>query len=140
MPSTRTESSLNRHQRRLPPDHVYTHIDVTSETNKDKTKTYVARFGGIPLRRNKNAVLTDIVLPRYIELRSDLLDRKRAKICEMCEATGTKIEVHHIHALKDLNVNGQRMKKPWEVKMSAMSRKTLMVCRPCHLDITYGRF
>ena len=30
MPSTRTESSLNRHQRRLPPDHVYTHIDVTS--------------------------------------------------------------------------------------------------------------
>ena len=31
MPSTRTESSLNRHQRRLPPDHVYTHIDVTSD-------------------------------------------------------------------------------------------------------------
>ena len=31
MPSTRTESSLNRHQRRLPPDHVYTHIDVTSK-------------------------------------------------------------------------------------------------------------
>ena len=110
------------------------------ETNKDKTKTYVARFGGISLRRNKNAVLIDLVLPRYVETRSDLLDRKQAKICEMCEVTGTKIEVHHIHALKDLNVDGQRVKKPWEVKMSAMRRKTLMVCRPCHLDITYGRF
>lgn len=110
------------------------------ETNKNKTKTYVARFGGIPLRRDKNAVLNDIVLPRYMETRSDLLDRKRAKICEMCEATGTKIEVHHIHALKDLNVDGQKAKKPWEVKMSAMRRKTLMVCKPCHQDITYGRF
>ena len=110
------------------------------ETNKDKTKTYVARFGGIPLRREKNAVLNDIVLPHYIEIRSDLLDRKRAKICEMCEVTGTRIEVHHIRALKDLNVDGRRKKKPWELKMSAMRRKTLMVCRPCHLDITYGRF
>ena len=26
---------MNRHQRRLPPDHVYTHIDVTSERTSE---------------------------------------------------------------------------------------------------------
>ncbi len=113
-------------------------IEVIAHS-KDGTKTYVARFGGIPLRRDKNAVLNDITLQRYTDSRSDLLDRLRADTCEMCGAKGY-IEVHHIHALKDLNVKGQRKKKPWELKMSAMKRKTLMVCRPCHQDITHGRF
>ena len=33
----------------------------------------------------------------------------------MCGVKGY-IEVHHIRALKDLNVKGQRKKKPWEFK------------------------
>ena len=41
MPSTRTESSLNRHQRRLPPDHVYTHIDVTSSNSEAEREYWV---------------------------------------------------------------------------------------------------
>ena len=113
-------------------------IEVIAHS-KDGTKTYVARFGGISLKRDKNAVLYDITLQQYTDLRSDLLDRLKADTCEMCGVKGN-IEVHHIHALKDLNVKGQRQKKPWEIKMSAMRRKTLMVCRPCHQDITHGRF
>ena len=113
-------------------------IEVIAHS-KDGTKTYVARFGGIPLRRDKSAVLHDITLQHYTDLRSDLLDRLKADTCEMCGIKGN-IEVHHIRALKDLNVKGQGQKKPWAIKMSAMRRKTLMVCRPCHQDITHGRF
>ena len=99
----------------------------------------VAQFGGIPLRRNKNAVLRDYTLTRYTEMRSDAVTRLKAGICEMCDARGIT-EMHHIRALKDLNVKGQRAKTPWVMKMAALRRKQLAVCIPCHQDITFGRF
>ena len=48
------------------------------------------------------------------------------------------VEVHHIRALRDLNVKGQREKPKWVQVMAARRRKTLVVCRPCHLTIHGG--
>ena len=48
------------------------------------------------------------------------------------------IEVHHIRALRDLNVKGQREKPKWVQVMAARRRKTLVVCRPCHLNTHDG--
>ena len=110
------------------------------ETSEDGSEPQVARFGGISLKRDKKAVPKDISLRLYTNQRSELLDRMRAEVCELCGVKG-KIEIHHIHALKDLeNVKGGRTKTPWQKKMAAMRRKTLAVCRPCHQDITYGRY
>ena len=45
----------------------------------------------------------------------------------------------HIRALRDLNVKGQREKPKWVQIMAARKRKTLAVCRTCHMDIHHGR-
>lgn len=100
----------------------------------------VARFGGIPLRRDMTAPLHDRLLPRYTDKRSELLTRMLATTCELCDVTGVPIEVHHIRALKDLTTKGQTPKPAWAEKMAGMRRKTLMVCHSCHQDITHGRY
>ena len=41
-------------------------------------------------------------------------------------------------ALRDLNVKGQREKPKWVQVMAARRRKTLVVCRPCHLNAHGG--
>lgn len=105
----------------------------------DGKRTYVARFGGIPLRRDKNSAPRDLTLRPYTEMRSDLLTRLLADQCEICEVMGN-IEVHHIRRMSDLNVKGQLPKKPWVEKMAGLQRKTLMVCRPCHLNAHGGKF
>ena len=56
----------------------------------------------------------------------------------MCGST-EDIHVHHIRALRDLTVKGQQ-EKPKRVQiMAARKRKTLVVCRTCHMDIHHGR-
>ncbi len=46
---------------------------------------------------------------------------------------------HHIRKLSDLKVKGQREKPTWLKVMSAMRRKTLIVCERCHVAIHAGR-
>ena len=41
--------------------------------------------------------------------------------------------------LSDLKVKGQREKPTWLKVMSAMRRKTLIVCERCHVAIHAGR-
>ena len=97
----------------------------------------MARFGGIPLKRNRQAVLTDQTPQRYRVERNELIKRLLADECEMC---GSKedIQVHHVRALRDLNVKGRGAKSPWIQVMAARRRKTLVVCRPCHLTVHGG--
>ena len=97
----------------------------------------LARFGGIPLKRKRQAVLTDQKPQRYRAERNELIKRLLAVKCEMCGST-VDVEVHHIRALRDLNVKGQREKPQWVQLMAARKRKTLVVCRPCHLNAHDG--
>ncbi len=99
----------------------------------------VAQFGGIPLKRDRQAVLVDQKPQRYRTERNELTKRLLADRCEMCDST-VKVEIHHIRALRDLNVKGQREKPKWVQLMAARKRKTLAVCRTCHMDIHHGRF
>ena len=98
----------------------------------------VAQFGGIPLKRQRQAVLVDQQPQRYRPHRNELVKRLLADECEMCDST-VDVEVHHIRALRDLNVKGQREKPKWVQVMAARKRKTLVVCRTCHMDIHHGR-
>ena len=98
----------------------------------------VAYFGGIPLKRQRQAVLVDQQPQRYRTDRNELIKRLLADECEMCGST-VDVEVHHIRALRDLNVKGRREKPRWVQLMAARKRKTLVVCRTCHMDIHHGR-
>ena len=98
----------------------------------------VAQFGGIPLKRNRQAVLADQKPQRYRFERNELIKRLLADTCEMCEST-VDVQVHHVRALRDLNVKGQGAKPKWVQLMAARRRKTLVVCHPCHVDIHAGR-
>ena len=98
----------------------------------------VAYFGGIPLKRQRQAVLVDQQPQRYRTERNELIKRLEADECEMCGST-VDVEVHHIRALRDLNVKGQREKPKWVQLMAARKRITLVVCRTCHMDIHHGR-
>ena len=98
----------------------------------------VTQFGGILLKRNRQAVLVDQQSQRYRTDRNELIKRVEADKCEMCNST-VDVEVHHIRALRDLNVKGQRDKPKWVQIMAARNRKTLVVCRTCHVDIHHGR-
>ena len=103
----------------------------------DGKRPLVARFGGIPLKRQRQAVLVDQQPKRYGFERNELIRRLLADECELCGAT-TDIEVHHVRALRDLNVKGQRQKPQWTQFMAARRRKTIVVCRRCHLDAHGG--
>ena len=98
----------------------------------------VAYFGGIPLKRQRQAVLVDQQPQRYRTDRNELIKRLLADECEMCGST-VDVEVHHIRALRDLNVKGRREKPKWVRLMAARKRITLVVCRTCHMDIHHGR-
>jgi group II intron reverse transcriptase/maturase len=90
----------------------------------------VARFGGIPLKRQKTAVLTDRIETGPFYPRKELIKRFHAGRCELCEQTDN-IQVHHVRALADLNQPGQPQPH-WAQLMAKHRRKTLVVCGDCH--------
>jgi len=97
----------------------------------------VARFGGIPLRRQKNAILKDHVLIRR-QRRTEILQRLLADKCEVCGST-EHVEVHHVRKLSDLNRKGRKALPDWAKIMIARRRKTMVVCRSCHVAIHAGK-
>lgn len=96
----------------------------------------VARFGGIPLIRNKGATIIDRAPGRVICPRKELVTRLLRGRCEMCEQTGEMV-VHHVRRLADLEPPGPTQPE-WAALMAKMQRKTLVVCLSCHERIHEG--
>src|SRR6266536_843916 len=111
-------------------------LEITIE--REGKNPLIARFGGIPLKRDLKTQIQDLPSTRKPPSRSELIKRLLADTCEACGAMGN-IEVHHIHALKDLKVKGKKEMPLWMQIMSARRRKTLMVCKACHAAIQYGK-
>jgi hypothetical protein len=98
----------------------------------------VAQWDGIPLVRNKDAVLEDQPIRFLNNTRTELLERLLADACELC-GSREEVQVHHVRHLKDLERKGRPARPEWAKKMAARRRKTLVVCRGCHRDIHAGR-
>jgi group II intron reverse transcriptase/maturase len=98
-------------------------------------KPLVARFGGIPLKRQKTAVLTDRIRSGPVYPNKELVRRLRKGQCELCGRTGNA-EVHHVRALADLTRPGQPQPE-WAKVMAKMRRKSLVTCGDCH-DLIHG--
>ncbi len=69
------------------------------------------------------------------------MTRMLSDTCEICGNT-EEVEAHHIKKLADLTKTweGKPDKPKWVRKMIAMRRKTLFVCRKCHLEIHQGKY
>ena len=106
---------------------------VVERPNK---KPLVATWGGISLVHKLKAVIEDIPYKVYGG-RTELVKRLLAEKCELCGST-ENIEVHHIRKLADLKKKGQAEVPKWVQIMSARKRKTLVVCRECHVAIHNG--
>ncbi|MGW3572319.1 reverse transcriptase domain-containing protein [Streptomyces sp. NPDC000941] len=64
-------------------------------------KPLVARFGGIPLQRQRAAELADREPVRVDYPQKELIARLLADTCEICGSKGN-VQVHHVRALADL--------------------------------------
>lgn len=89
--------------------------------------------------KESNGIIGTMHLPRY-----QILARYNAKKCELCglESDDQKtFEIHHIRKLKDIkqkySKRGNQIPE-WVLKMSAINRKTLVVCKKCHREIHQG--
>ncbi|MEV6364863.1 reverse transcriptase domain-containing protein [Nocardia asteroides] len=101
-------------------------FEVTVECGGTSTPL-VARFGGIPLRRQKTAVIDDRGPERIIR-RSELINRLQRGECELCKRPG-QVQVHHVRGLAELAGSAPT---PWTQVMARKRRKTLVVCGSCH--------
>jgi group II intron reverse transcriptase/maturase len=95
-----------------------------------------ATFGGIALKRQRTAVLTDRKPPPGVIRRTELIQRLQAGRCEMCPHTG-EVEVHHVGKLAHLGKPGTPL-PAWAALMARKRRKTLVVCVSCH-DTIHNR-
>jgi len=111
---------------------------IVTREGKKELRTH---FGGIPLRRRNKAFIQDLDMTRHKPHQTELIKRLLADECEICKRTKdvTRIEVHHVRKLADLNVKGRREKPLWMQIMATRRRKTLVVCLECHDDIHAGR-
>jgi group II intron reverse transcriptase/maturase len=90
----------------------------------------VARFGGIPLTRDRRAVIRDPAPVPVTVPRKELISRLRRRQCELC-GHGTTVAVHQVAGLASLGKPGPGQ-PAWAVLMARMRRKTLVVCAACH--------
>ena len=90
----------------------------------------VARFGGIPLRRDRRAIIHDPASAPAVIPRKELIHRLRTRRCELCEH-GTTVAVHQVAGLASLGRQGPGQ-PAWAALMANIRRKTLIVCADCH--------
>jgi hypothetical protein len=111
------------------PDGGDASVQASLERGEDR-EPLVARFGGIPLIRQKTVVTIDRRPDRVIGPRKELVSRLLAGRCEICERSD-QVETHHVGKLSDLGKSGQSQPE-WARIMARKRRKSLIVCRPCH--------
>jgi hypothetical protein len=97
---------------------------------REGKKDLVARFGGIPLRQDRRAVITDPAPVPVTTSRKELIHRLRKRRCELCEH-GATVAVHHVAGLVRLGKPGPGQ-PAWAALMTKMRRKTLIICAGCH--------
>src|SRR5574341_823400 len=98
--------------------------------HRNGTTPLVARFGGIPLTRQRHAALPDRKPIPVTVYRKELIGRLLKGRCELCERPDT-VQVHHVRRLADLDPPGQPQ-PAWARLMARRRRTTLVVCRACH--------
>jgi group II intron reverse transcriptase/maturase len=95
----------------------------------------IATWGGVSLSWDIKATLEEQTPKTWGY--SELVQRLLADFCELCGST-EEVQVHHVEKMKKLHEYPGREKPPWVVRMIALKRKTLILCRICHEDVDHG--
>lgn len=69
-------------------------------------------------------------------VRTEIVERMNMNQCDYCGITSGSFEVHHVRKLKDLM--NKKHKLPWEQRMIARRRKTMILCNECHVSLHAG--
>ena len=85
----------------------------------------------------KNLVECSNEIRNKVKEATELEKRLLADTCELC-GSKENIEVHHIRKLADVKNKGLLYAPTWAQVMAARNRKTLVVCRECHVAIHNG--
>jgi len=101
-----------------------------ARTRREGKPELVARFGGIPLTRDRRAVIRDPAPVPVTVPGKELIYRLRKRRCELCEH-GATVAVHQVAGLASLGRPGPGQ-PAWASLMATMRRKTLIVCADCH--------
>ena len=110
------------------------------QLEREGKEPLIARFGGIRLTTDPLVNIEDRLADqdRTPPPRAELITRLLADQCELC-GSREEIQIHHVRKLADLNVKGRKERPSWVLKMAALKRKTLVVCRRCHVAIHAGK-
>ena len=123
-----TQAAARYKAKTVTPDGLRTCFEARK--HREGKKDLVARFGGIPLKRDRRAVITDPAPVRIGYPRKELIRRLQRRLCELCEH-GATVTVHHIAGLRQLGQPGPGQ-PAWAALMAKKRRKTLIVCADCH--------
>ncbi|MGZ3582894.1 MAG: reverse transcriptase domain-containing protein [Ktedonobacterales bacterium] len=105
---------------------------------REQKAPLIARFGGFPVVRQDIPIVRDRIPYEGPRLeRNERIQRLLHEKCELCDKQGP-VEGHHIRKLADLKRHGKHP-PTWVHVMAMRHRKTLYVCRNCHMAITHGR-
>ncbi len=105
---------------------------VSRPESSAKSRTpLVARFGGIPLQRQRAAELADREPVRVDYPQKELIARLLADTCEICGSKGN-VQVHHVRALADLGTCRIGSLPTGRASWLHRRRKTVVVCDICH--------
>lgn len=128
-----TGSAIRRKYRAKSTINGKTYKVFQAKVDRPGKEPHIATWGGISLAWNPGAILNDQP-ERVWNGRTELVQRLLAQECEWCGETEGPIEVHHVRGLKDL-----KGRSAWIQLMAARRRKTMVLCRQCHVDVTHGR-
>lgn len=103
---------------------------IPYETKAGMKRCYFAKYADCKEKSNPTDTICNSAVV-YGYSRNTLEKRLKARVCELCGTTESDCyEIHHVNKLK--NLKGKQL---WEIMMIAKRRKTLVVCRNCHIAI-----
>ena len=106
---------------------------IQYDTKTGEKRCYFAKYGECKNADDANDIITNATL-LYSNSVTSFEKRLKAKICELCGTSdSTLYEIHHVNKVKNL-----KGKKQWERVMIAKRRKTIAVCKECHINIHYS--
>jgi len=103
---------------------------IPYETKTGMKRCYFAKYADCKDKSNPTDTICNAAVV-YGYSRNTLEKRLKARVCELCGTTESDCyEIHHVNKLK--NLKGKQL---WEIMMIAKRRKTLVVCKKCHIAI-----
>lgn len=106
---------------------------IPYETKKGTSYREFANFMECKKTKSCDDSLVDYAV-LHATTRTTFEDRLKAKECELCGKTNVILEIHHVNKVKNL-----KGKEFWEMVMIAKRRKTIAVCKSCHVKIHHPK-